>query len=59
MCRLKNHFRPDGTCDCPMDGKCCECGKPCNDHDLVADTWWCGECIDKHIDADKAALAKQ
>ena len=49
---IKDHFRPDGTCDCPMDGKCIECGAPCNDHDLCADYWWCGKCVNKHLDED-------
>lgn len=49
---LKNHFRPDGSCDCPKDGFCCECGKAVTDHDLVADWHWCGSCIYKHLDDD-------
>jgi len=43
----KDHFKADGTCECPMDGKCIECGKPCNDHDLCADYHLCDECIQK------------
>lgn len=49
-----NHWKPDGTCDCPMDGKCHECGAPCNDHDLVGNqielgfpVYWCSKCTDK------------
>jgi hypothetical protein len=51
-----DHWKPDGTCSCPMDGICCECGKPCNDHDLVGDFWWCAECIDRHLDEDAERL---
>lgn len=51
--KMAQHWRPDGTCDCPFDGTCCECGKLCNDHDLVADWWWCGECINRHLDEDE------
>ena len=50
---LNNHWRPDGTCDCPFDGQCGECHKPCNDHDLVADWYWCAECINRHLDEDE------
>lgn len=54
-----NHFAADGSCSCTFDGKCCECGKPCNDHDLVADWWWCGECINRHLDEDEAKRKEQ
>ena len=55
----KDHFAADGTCSCPLDGKCCECGKPCNDHDIIGNgdpiaDWWCGECINRHLDEDAA-----
>lgn len=56
---LKHHFNPDGSCDCPRDGKCSECGKPCSDHDLVGNqtefgfpVYWCGICINRHLDED-------
>lgn len=45
--KYRDHFRPDGSCDCPMDGKCIECGRACNDHDMVADWWWCGDCVNR------------
>jgi len=58
---IEEHFGPDGTCDCPMDGKCCECGKPCNDHDIIGNgdpicDWWCGECINRHLDEERLEM---
>jgi len=47
----KDHW-VGGKCACPLDGKCIECGKPCNDHDLVADYHWCNECINRALDND-------
>jgi hypothetical protein len=35
------------------EGNCCECGIACSDHDLVADVWWCGDCIDRHLNEDE------
>ena len=52
MSIVKHHYGGDPECECPYDGKCCECGKPCNDHDLVADWYWCNECITRHLDED-------
>ena len=56
---MKEQWKPDGTCNCPLDGLCCECGKPCSDHDLVGNqielgfpVYWCSECIDKHLVED-------
>lgn len=54
-----SHWKPDGTCYCQADGICCECQKPCNDHDLVGNgdpivVHWCGDCINKHLDEDEA-----
>lgn len=43
----KDHFTPDGSCSCPITGTCHECNKPCTDHDLVADYYWCSECLDR------------
>jgi hypothetical protein len=42
----------DGTCECPIEGKCFECGSPCTDHDLVADYYWCDACIGQHLRND-------
>lgn len=42
-----DHFKQDGICDCPKDGRCIDCDKPCNDHDLVADYHWCDICLSK------------
>lgn len=41
--------------DLPMDGTCCECGRPCNDHDLVGDLYWCNSCVEKALEADASA----
>ena len=46
----RNHWDENGKCSCPLDGICCSCGKPCNDHDLAADTYVCQECFDKSWD---------
>lgn len=54
----QEHWRPDGSCDCPLTDVCGECGKPVTDHDLVADWYWCGQCINKHLDEDKSSQAK-
>lgn len=47
---LDGHWNPDGSCSCPFDGVCWECGKFCNDHDLCADYWWCAECTNRSFD---------
>jgi hypothetical protein len=52
----KYHWKSDGTCNCPLIGKCFECGKSVTDHDLVADCYWCNACIDRHLDEDEANL---
>jgi hypothetical protein len=56
---MTDHFT-NGTCPCPLDGNCCECGKACSDHDLVGNqvelgfpVYWCNECIGKHLDEDE------
>ncbi len=36
-----------GPCSCPFTGICFECKKPCKDHDLAADTYWCAECLER------------
>lgn len=45
----QDHYDGQGNliCDCPKDGVCCDCGKSCTDHDLVADQYLCRECLDK------------
>ena len=40
--------------DYSMDGTCCECGRPCNDHDLVGDLYWCNSCVEKSLAADES-----
>lgn len=61
MTLTNEHWDATGKCDCPMDGVCCECGKPCNDHDLIGNQtelgfpkYWCTECINKAFDEDTA-----
>ena len=55
----QNHWKPDGTCDCPIVGPCSECGSPCTDHDLVGNqtelgfpVLWCSQCINRHWEED-------
>jgi hypothetical protein len=56
---MKDHWI-NGVCSCPFDGVCCECRKPCNDHDLVGNqtelgfpVYWCSDCINKPWEEDK------
>ena len=46
---FSGHFYSDGTCECPFLGKCFECGKECTDHDLVADVYWCEDCMSSNF----------
>jgi len=52
-----DHWKKDGTCDCEIVGKCCECGADCTDHDLVGNqielgfpVLWCADCMNKAFD---------
>lgn len=43
-----------GSCGIPVSEKCCVCGTPCTDSDLVGNSYMCTECLNKDLDEYEA-----